>query len=746
MGIRSAIRSLITRQPVGTYSATKPDDAYGLLSRIFPARMGEPPALGELDMLRAYTKYPWLRAVVHRVCYAVATTDWQLFVVSKGGKAQPAKHIQRALQPATRATYLKAAADAGELKQITDHPLLTLLSQPNPVLTGIETLLFAQEQLEMVGNSFFVKERNGAGMPVQLWPIPSYWISRTPTVDNPVYAVSFRGWQGEIPDTEVLWLKDPNPENPYARGRGIAQALADDIELDGYAAKHMRAWFWNGARPEMVISAPGLGEPETKRLENAWNNQNQGFWRAFKTMFINRELKVQPISQTFADQQMIELRTHERDVIRQVFGVPPEELGIVENSNRSTIGAADFMMARNVTVPRLERNRAFWQQFLVPEFDERLILDYVSPIKEDADFKLRSMSAQPGAFLIDEWRAMASHGPLERGEGATLFVPALVTPMDPSELSNAPTPTQAPTQPNDGKAAQIAAFGQRARVARPKAPSGLNAGRKLDKDGKHHPLVRVVDRLTGSTTKAATALLLAARQGVDEEALRTALKSGDTQAAVAATGIDGIEQRLTGLTGTMTRAAIAGAAAGCELLPAGVELEPEQAAPAARATVSKRKRKVLPLMAETSQRAVRQTVTAVHGEQDTERAARHIARVVGLTAPQAASLTTAYQAGEVDTKLDSDAAAQRQQRADAIGGNETHHAVHAGAVAAWATAQAQTGQKLTKTWETLDDERTCEDCIGLDGETVPVDEPFSNGEDNPPDHSLCRCGISCQPS
>ncbi|SNT46717.1 phage minor head protein [Rhodococcoides kyotonense] len=44
-----------------------------------------------------------------------------------------------------------------------------------------------------------------------------------------------------------------------------------------------------------------------------------------------------------------------------------------------------------------------------------------------------------------------------------------------------------------------------------------------------------------------------------------------------------------------------------------------------------------------------------------------------------------------------------------------------------------------KTWESL--AGACKVCAPLDGETVDIDEMFSNGKDKPSAHPRCRCGI-----
>jgi SPP1 gp7 family putative phage head morphogenesis protein len=50
-----------------------------------------------------------------------------------------------------------------------------------------------------------------------------------------------------------------------------------------------------------------------------------------------------------------------------------------------------------------------------------------------------------------------------------------------------------------------------------------------------------------------------------------------------------------------------------------------------------------------------------------------------------------------------------------------------------------------KTWIAELDDRTDEVCADLDGETVPFDEPFSSGDDAPPNHPDCRCAIGAEP-
>jgi hypothetical protein len=88
-------------------------------------------------------------------------------------------------------------------------------------------------------------------------------------------------------------------------------------------------------------------------------------------------------------------------------------------------------------VPRIERERCFLQERLVPEYDERLIIDYVSPVPEDKEFQLKVMAAQPTSFEKNEFRELAGFAPHEEledqfAEGASAS-PQNVTDGEPVE-------------------------------------------------------------------------------------------------------------------------------------------------------------------------------------------------------------------------------------------------------------------------------------------------------------------------
>ena len=397
--------------------------------------------MGTKELLRAYTDMPWLRAAVGKVSSSIAGTEWQLFRATKNGRTQRTR-ISR-MDYATRKIRMNRMIKQGTLDQIEDHEILNLLYRGNDFITGLDLWKHTQATIDLVGEAFWLQERDGRGLPIQLWPLAPNWVLSTPHPGGVAsFTVRIEGSAKEVdvPMSEIVWIRDPNPSDPYGRGSGTARSLADELETDEYAAKHTKSWFLNGARPDFIVSADGLRRDETERMERDWNHKHKGFWRAFRAQFLNRKVDITPISQTFDDMQLTELRKHERDTVVQVYGVPPEILGILQASNRATIESAGFLFSRWVLVPRLELLRACLQRSIVDQFDDRIILDFETPVEEDKEFRAKVIDSAPWAFEVDEIRAQAGLDPKKDGTGKVHFIPQkfrAVASLDPDTVNEA---------------------------------------------------------------------------------------------------------------------------------------------------------------------------------------------------------------------------------------------------------------------------------------------------------------------
>jgi hypothetical protein len=372
------------------------------------------PRMGSKDLLKAYNTMPWLRAVVGRTSWSVASAHWQLFAATEKpvedmppAKARRYRSLARSMNPTKRQNTYKALRRSDQLREIEQHPALDLLDYGNERFPGVLCTQLAQQHLDLIGESAWLMDKNALGVSSAIYPLPPTWVTELPRNGGNTYLISAPGGSLQVPKEDLVYMYHPNPADPYERGTGIAGALGDELETDEAAAKHLKAWFRNRARPDILIHGETLSSDNIKRLSHDWMTKLSGTQGFNKPHFINRKIDVEVLSQNFKDMELSTLRKDERDIFIHVYGMPPEIFGILESSNRATIDAADYLMGKYIVVPRLEFLRIWWQIQIIEHYDERLILDYVSPIQEDREYELKVMQAQPAAFVVNEWRAQA---------------------------------------------------------------------------------------------------------------------------------------------------------------------------------------------------------------------------------------------------------------------------------------------------------------------------------------------------
>jgi HK97 family phage portal protein len=273
-----------------------------------------------------------------------------------------------------------------------------------------------------MGEAGWVIERTPEGLPAEFWPIPPTWVQQIATGAKPEFVVNFNGRSRMIPMNDMIWFRDPDPANPYGRGAGIGQSLGDEIDTDEYASKFIKSTFYNRARPDIIVAIEGAPTEALKVAEERWNNALRGAERTGRAYFQSGKMTVKELQQGFKELEMSKLREWERDMFISVYGVPPELLGVLTNSNRATITDARKIFAEEVIIPRLEFLRSELQLWVEREFDARIVIDYDNPHPDDLMQKLEIAKVAPWAIEVAEWRAMM--GLESRGKGDNVqYVP-----------------------------------------------------------------------------------------------------------------------------------------------------------------------------------------------------------------------------------------------------------------------------------------------------------------------------------
>jgi len=389
MGFWSRLRGIFTKGPYGPGGPTV----------TWSTQIGgAAPRRGTRALLEAYRTMPWLQATAGRLANEAANA------VKLRLYDGPEDDDQRSQIPTTDQRYW----------------MLEMLRKPTLLATGVK--MSARERwklthlwLSIVGEAGLIKQRGPTGLVTGLTPCNPYWVKRLPCPDEPYYFVQVDKDLGpsKVKPNDMIWLRNPDPLNPFGRGVGTAESLADELDTDEYTAKYIKAWYVNGGLPDTIITAKGADKKALEAAEEKFRQRYQGPRKAHQIHWSGADLAVNRLDTNFKDQDLVKMREFLRNTIIQVYGISPEILGILDSSTRDSTDNAYYLLALGVLVPWLEQVCDALQSELVDEFSSGgpCWVGYKSPIPEDRLLKLRAIATAPSAFRVRDAREVGGFAP-----------------------------------------------------------------------------------------------------------------------------------------------------------------------------------------------------------------------------------------------------------------------------------------------------------------------------------------------
>ena len=379
-------------------------------------RWTNPPERNTEEWIRTFRTNPRL-AVVERIASDLSFAEGKLFRVDENGDEQ----------------------------EITAHPFLDFWANPNPLheMSSAALWRLLEIYLKLKGEGYFIMERDEFGRPAELWPVPTHWVQMTPYQGFPYYTVRLTDGQlMDVPVDDMFVMKDLDPYDPFKRGLGQSEALADEIETDEYAAKFQKRFFFNDATPNIIIGMPKSTEEQRKRFLAEWMQRFKGVFQSHGVATVNGDVTVNKIGESMKDMDMVNGRTFLRNAALEHYGVPREIMGITESSNRATSEAAQFIYAQNVLMPILRRREEAINHQLIPWFGDDLVwhFDDIVPRNQEFDKAVGLDGWNAGLLTKDEAREKLGMPPCKVGGDVykTQFSDVYVhEDDDPAEVSTA---------------------------------------------------------------------------------------------------------------------------------------------------------------------------------------------------------------------------------------------------------------------------------------------------------------------
>jgi HK97 family phage portal protein len=334
-------------------------------------------------------------------------------------------------------------------QDIDDHPLLSLLKRPGPMVGGHSLFEALYAYLLLAGNTYLEGVGPDGKPPKELWnlrpdrtkPIPSAtgmpqgfeYIAHGVRLTWDVDPLTGAG--------PILHVKEFHPINDWY-GQSRVEAAAYAIDRHNAASAHNKALLDNGARPsgalifEPVKDATGnvqsAPEPVIQAAEKALTEKSSGPANAGRAFVFGGNVNWLEMGVTPKDMDFAAGKDDAARDICTAFGVP-HVLIVPGQSTYNNIREAKLELWEDTILPLVDKVVDSLNAWLVPQFDDTLQLgvdlDEISALEPRRESKRASVVLLYDKGLIDdaEAREALQYGPrpddairLQRGDGQVL--------------------------------------------------------------------------------------------------------------------------------------------------------------------------------------------------------------------------------------------------------------------------------------------------------------------------------------
>src|SRR5260221_6899706 len=207
----------------------------------------------------------------------------QLYVATQVGQAAPqcltgALHPRHEKQLRANKRLPAKHRKAMHIQQVTDHPLLDLLQQVNPVHNSFDLWELTTLYQEVHGSAYWYCDIGPLGTPRAIWILPTQNVTpkRESGSSRPVDYYLYRSGATEqrFDAERVVHFRYPDPRDPYTGGLSPLRACYEQGALMSDYAAMKKAIYENRGLPSAIVSPEGtLGEEERDRIELQWNDK-----------------------------------------------------------------------------------------------------------------------------------------------------------------------------------------------------------------------------------------------------------------------------------------------------------------------------------------------------------------------------------------------------------------------------------------------------------------------------------------
>lgn len=269
--------------------------------------------------------------------------------------------------------------DSGNDEVLDSHPLNNLINTGNYIEDKITRDWTAILDLVLGGNAFYVcddKYSQAIHVPVE-YVTP---VMRDVNTDDDINdlltigaikeiqinegsVIQFR--EKKFPWEQVIHIKLPNPFNPFY-GLSLFAAASRPLLLDRYKNEFEMAFYLRGGSNSGVIETDrDISRQRLERLQRTFEQAFTGKRNWWRPLFLPAGAKWRASGTTMTAMQHLEGLRENRLTLLAVLGIPPSQLGIVQDVNRATSETQEISFWQNTIVPLAKFIAAGWNNSYV---------------------------------------------------------------------------------------------------------------------------------------------------------------------------------------------------------------------------------------------------------------------------------------------------------------------------------------------------------------------------------------------
>ncbi len=315
-------------------------------------------------------------------------------------------------------------------RRYDEHPLLSLVTRPNPAQGRAELFEALYGQLLLSGNAYVEAVGGETDLPLELHVLRSDRMALVPGADGwPVaydYTVGARTHRFHLGEgaPPVCHIRSFHPQDDHY-GLSPMQAAASAIDVHNAASRWSKALLDNAARPSGAIVYQGadgqgtLSAEQYDRLLLEMESHHQGARNAGRPMLLEGGLDWKPMGFSPSDMEFQKTKEAAAREIALAFGVPPMLLGIPGDATYANYQEANRAFYRLTVLPLAGRVAAAVSHWLAGFTGETLALrpdlDQVPALASEREQQWRRIGG--ASFLSDaEKRALLGLPPLNDEE------------------------------------------------------------------------------------------------------------------------------------------------------------------------------------------------------------------------------------------------------------------------------------------------------------------------------------------